>query len=476
MRRTASGWRAPRTRSPPWPRDRRPARRWIATRDGRQQLGQVAHQHGVERAAARDEDLVGHRGQHLAVAARDRLGGEPGQRREQIVLAAARSARAAGRRSPCRRSRARSTWAAAWPGRGARCSSASSAASMVPRAARRPSRSKASLPAEAARATASSGMLPGALSKATSSSRSRPTSVTLAMPPMFCSARRRPGRAEQQVIDQRHQRRPLAAGGDVAHAEVADHRAAGALGDHRRLADLQRRAQAARGARVVHRGLAVRADEVDVLDRDARRRRRRRAPRPRRPRRAARRDRTARRRRPAPGGRCVRAAGAGTAWSRRRARRRRGALADAARSRTARRRCRRRWSRTAGPRRVRARAARAAASRRRSGSSVIAPRCGYVGPSPMSLPRRRRSPAIAGRHVADDRAQRALVLDQQLLRARRRDARVVHDQRDLGASARLFDQPARRQRRRRRDSVRTIRIARAHSLALVGRTSTIRPP
>ena len=56
-------------------------------RDRREQLGEVAHQHRVQRAAARDEHLVGHRRQHLAVAARDRLGGEPRQRREQVVVA-----------------------------------------------------------------------------------------------------------------------------------------------------------------------------------------------------------------------------------------------------------------------------------------------------------------------------------------------------------------------------------------------------
>ena len=56
-----------------------------------------------------------------------------------------------------------------------------------------PSRSNASTPSEAARATVSSGMLPGALSKATRSASRSLTSVTLAMPPMFCSARRRPG-------------------------------------------------------------------------------------------------------------------------------------------------------------------------------------------------------------------------------------------------------------------------------------------
>src|SRR5450432_2528356 len=75
-----------------------------------------------------------------------------------------------------------------------------------------------------------------------------------------------PRRPEQQVVDQRHQRRAFAAGGDVAHPEIAHHRTAGALGDDGRLADLQGGAQATGRARVVHGGLTVRADQVDVFE------------------------------------------------------------------------------------------------------------------------------------------------------------------------------------------------------------------
>ncbi len=76
--------------------------------------------------------------------------------------------------------------------------------------------------------------------------------------------------AEEQVVDERHEGRAFAARGDVAHAEVAHDGAARALGDDGRLADLHRRAEPARRARVVDGGLAVRADEVDVLDAHAR--------------------------------------------------------------------------------------------------------------------------------------------------------------------------------------------------------------
>ena len=61
----------------------------------------------------------------------------------------------------------------------------------------------------------------------------------LAMPPILSAMRVRVRMAEQQVVDVRHQRRALPAGGDIARAEVRDHRHAGALRDHGRLADLQ---------------------------------------------------------------------------------------------------------------------------------------------------------------------------------------------------------------------------------------------
>ena len=64
--------------------------------------------------------------------------------------------------------------------------------------------------------------------------------VILAMPPILSATRVRARMAEQQVIDEGHQRRALAAGGDIARAEIGDHGDAGALGDHGRFADLQR--------------------------------------------------------------------------------------------------------------------------------------------------------------------------------------------------------------------------------------------
>ncbi len=88
--------------------------------------------------------------------------------------------------------------------------------------------------------------------------------VMLAMPPMFSATRPRRGVAEQQVIDEGHQRRALAAGGDIARAEIGDHRNAGALGEHaaspicsvfaRRLRDRS----SGRGSRSVRRSRAAR--------------------------------------------------------------------------------------------------------------------------------------------------------------------------------------------------------------------------
>ena len=62
--------------------------------------------------------------------------------------------------------------------------------------------------------------------------------------------------AEEQVIDERHQGRALAAGGDIAGAEVGHHGDAGALGEDGRLAELERV-----GAAFVEDGLSVAADE-----------------------------------------------------------------------------------------------------------------------------------------------------------------------------------------------------------------------
>ena len=65
------------------------------------------------------------------------------------------------------------------------------------------------------------------------------------------------GPGQQPAIDDRDQGRAAAAGGDVVLAEVADHRAAEPLGQHRRLADLQ-----GGHAMLVRHGLAMAADEV----------------------------------------------------------------------------------------------------------------------------------------------------------------------------------------------------------------------
>src|SRR5580704_12645730 len=73
--------------------------------------------------------------------------------------------------------------------------------------------------------------------------------------------------AEQQVIDVRDQGRALAAGGDVALAEIGDDADAGALGDDGGLADLERAGDAMTQiidrTAFVKNGLAVHSAELD---------------------------------------------------------------------------------------------------------------------------------------------------------------------------------------------------------------------
>ena len=77
--------------------------------------------------------------------------------------------------------------------------------------------------------------------------------------------------AEEQVVGVRDQRRALAAGGDVARAEVRHGRDAGPLGDDGRLADLERRARVPppgpSGLRKMADRLPVRADQVNRAER-----------------------------------------------------------------------------------------------------------------------------------------------------------------------------------------------------------------
>ena len=65
-------------------------------------------------------------------------------------------------------------------------------------------------------------------------------SVRLAMPPRLRMTRCASGVAEQRVVESRHQRRALAAGGDVAAAEVGHDGDAGQFGKQCRVVELQR--------------------------------------------------------------------------------------------------------------------------------------------------------------------------------------------------------------------------------------------
>jgi hypothetical protein len=65
------------------------------------------------------------------------------------------------------------------------------------------------------------------------------------------------------MMECRHHRRALTAGGHVARAEIRHRGDAGAFGDHGRIADLER--EGMRRARTVAQRLAVAADGADVL-------------------------------------------------------------------------------------------------------------------------------------------------------------------------------------------------------------------
>jgi hypothetical protein len=75
------------------------------------------------------------------------------------------------------------------------------------------------------------------------------------------------GGVQQRGMEGRHQRCALAAGGDVAAAEIGDRGDAGALGDHVAVADLQ--GERRRAMRAVANGLAVRTDRRDLRWRHA---------------------------------------------------------------------------------------------------------------------------------------------------------------------------------------------------------------
>ena len=112
--------------------------------------------------------------------------------------------------------------------------------------ARRP-RPCARAPRWRARTTPSISALAGPTSKATTRSGRRPrgSQVTFAMPPRFSTRRDSVGIAERRQVEERRQRRALAARGEVARAEVRDGGGAGALRDAAR----DRRSGATRAAR-----------------------------------------------------------------------------------------------------------------------------------------------------------------------------------------------------------------------------------
>ena len=107
--------------------------------------------------------------------------------------------------------------------------------------------------------------------------------MTFAIPPMFCMARASFGWRSMPQSKYGDERRAMAAGGDVAHAQVADRDDAGALGDDRGLTDRERRARRDRLDRATARagrrlGCRTRTmpdrlpgggDEIDVVVRHA---------------------------------------------------------------------------------------------------------------------------------------------------------------------------------------------------------------
>src|SRR5580700_7619294 len=80
--------------------------------------------------------------------------------------------------------------------------------------------------------------------------------------------------SEQQVIDVRDQRRALAAGGDVAFAEIRNDADVSAFGEDGCFADLERAGDAmpqiSDGGTLVKNGLAVHSAELDGGEEDAR--------------------------------------------------------------------------------------------------------------------------------------------------------------------------------------------------------------
>ena len=59
------------------------------------------------------------------------------------------------------------------------------------------------------------------------------------------------------LVKRRHQRRALAAGGNIAAAEIRDHADTGSLGEQRRVVDLKRIAYAVVQAGLMAHGLPV---------------------------------------------------------------------------------------------------------------------------------------------------------------------------------------------------------------------------
>ena len=149
------------------------------------------------------------------------------------------------------------------PGRSTapRAAPSSSASSTRPVRAHAPSRSK---PAPRWRACQrSSSTLPGPVSKPRTLTSLGGKSVMLAMPPILTTTG---GSApEERGVKGRHQRRTLAAGGDVAAPEIGDDGQAGPLGDARRVVELQRPAFVG----TVAQRLAVHARRDHVLRREA---------------------------------------------------------------------------------------------------------------------------------------------------------------------------------------------------------------
>ena len=90
----------------------------------------------------------------------------------------------------------------------------------------------------AARPTGRAGSCPGRC-RSRSPSPWRGRKVRLAMPPRLSATRSSAGSREYRGVERRRQRRALAAGGDVAAAEIGHHADARQFGEQRRVADLR---------------------------------------------------------------------------------------------------------------------------------------------------------------------------------------------------------------------------------------------